>query len=125
MRLISNADLPSASLPGLEHRTLAGNYVGLRHLSVWQQLIAPGGATPPHFHDCEEVVLVRGGSGVVEAADAVHRFESGTTIVIPPGEHHQIVNTGDVPLELVGIFAATPVGVFRPDGAALDLPWHS
>jgi hypothetical protein len=29
------------------------------------------------------------------------------------------------PMELVGIFSATPVGVFEPSGKALDLPWRS
>lgn len=125
MKVISNANLPYERLPGLEHQTLAGGDAGLRHLSVWQQTIVPGGATPPHFHDCEEVVLVRNGSGTVETAGAAHRFGPGTTLVIAPGEHHQIVNTGDAPLDIIGILSASPVGVFNPDGTVIDLPWRS
>jgi hypothetical protein len=45
--------------------------------------------------------------------------------LIPPLEEHQILNTGSTPVELVGIFSATPVGVFEPGGKALDLPWCS
>ena len=47
-----------ASLPGIDHLTLAGGAQGLSSLSVWQQSIDAGEATPPHRHDCEEVVVV-------------------------------------------------------------------
>ena len=125
MRVIDNANLPRSQLPGLDHVTLAGADVGLRGLSVWRQTIDPGGSTPPHFHDCEEVVLVTDGTGAVHGPSGSHTLGSGTTLVFPPLEEHQIVNTGSTPLELVGIFSATPVGVFQPGGAALDLPWRS
>jgi quercetin dioxygenase-like cupin family protein len=125
MRVIDNATLPHAQLPGLDHVTLAGANMGLRKLSVWQQTIAPGGATPHHFHDCEEVVLVAAGTGLVHVLGGSHAFGAGTTLVIPPLEEHQIVNTGGTTMELVGIFSATPVGVFEPGGEALDLPWSS
>ena len=125
MKVIDNATLPHAQLPGLDHVTLAGADMGVRKLSVWQQTIAPGGATPPHFHDCEEVVLVTAGSGAIHVPDGSHRFCAGTTLLIPPLEEHQIVNTGSTPMELVGIFSATPVGVFEPGGESFDLPWRS
>jgi quercetin dioxygenase-like cupin family protein len=125
MKVIDNSSLPHAQLPGLDHVTLAGADVGLRQLSVWQQTIAPGGATPPHFHDCEEVVLVTAGSGTIHVPDGSHTFGAGATLLIPPFEEHQIINTGGAPMELVGIFSATPVGVFEPGGESLDLPWRS
>jgi quercetin dioxygenase-like cupin family protein len=59
MCVIQNSELPRAALPGIEHVTLAGSDNGLNNLSVWKQSVAPGGATPPHRHDCEEVVLIR------------------------------------------------------------------
>ena len=125
MKVIDNATLPHAQLPGLDHVTLAGADVGLRKLSVWQQTIAPGGATPPHFHDCEEVVLVTAGIGAIRVPSGSHTFGAGTTLLIPPLEDQQIVNTGSTPVELAGIFSTTPVGVFEPAGEALDLPWRS
>jgi len=30
-----------------------------------------------------------------------------------------------MPLEIIGVFGATPVGTFLPDGEALALPWRS
>jgi hypothetical protein len=35
------------------------------------------------------------------------------------------VNTGSTKMNLVGIFSATPVRIFEPAGAALELPWSS
>ena len=46
--VIEHAKMPSAELPGLQHRTLAGHDHGLDQLSVWRQTLAPGAATPPH-----------------------------------------------------------------------------
>lgn len=123
MTVIRNADLPRAGLPGLEHATLAGSQNGLKNLSVWRQTVAPGAATPPHRHDCEEVVLVLSGAGALEIGGARHAFGADSTLVLPRNEPHQIFNTGDVPMEIVGIFATTPVEVFLPDGERLDLPW--
>ena len=109
MKVVDNATLPHAQLPGLDHVTLAGADAGLHHLSVWQQTIAPGAATPPHFHDCEEVVMITAGTGVIHLPSSSHTFAAGATLLIPPLEQHQIVNTGSTPMALFGVFSATPV----------------
>jgi len=125
MQIIRNADLPRAALPGLAHVTLAGSKNGLRNLSVWRDSIAPGSATPPHRHDCEEVVLIQAGRGTLHYEGEAHRFGPDTTLVVPRNALHQIVNDGDEPLQLIGIFAMSPVEVFLPDGLPFDLPWAS
>jgi hypothetical protein len=38
---------------------------------------------------------------------------------------HQIINTGDVPLEIVGVFGGSPVKTYLPDGSVLPLPWRT
>jgi mannose-6-phosphate isomerase-like protein (cupin superfamily) len=45
--------------------------------------------------------------------------------VLPASHLHQIFNTGPQPLEIIGVFAATPVATELPDGSALELPWRS
>lgn len=125
MHILPNAGRAGAELPGIEHLTLAGSEHGLSRLSVWRQSMAPGCATPPHQHDCEEVVLVIEGSGHVEIGGETVAFGPDTTLVLPPGVPHKIVNTGSVPLRTVAAFSATPVGTFLPDGAPLALPWKS
>ena len=123
--VIKNEGRAGAALPGIEHLTLAGGEQGLAALSVWRQTMAPGSATPPHQHDCEEVVLVTEGSGEVHIDGAVIAFDPDTTLVLPPNRPHQIFNTGDVPLKTIAAFSATPVGTFLPDGAPIALPWKS
>lgn len=117
---------PNASpIPGLSHQTLAGSQDGLKALSVWVQEIQPRGATPPHRHDCEEVVLITKGSGVVEMEGKRYAFQAPCSLNIPQNAFHQIINTGDTPLETYGIFSMTPVEVFLPNEEKLALPWPS
>ena len=57
---------PEASpIPGVAHATWAAQGDGLTQLSVWRQTLSPGAATPPHSHDCDEVVLCLDGWGEV------------------------------------------------------------
>ena len=85
----------------------------------------PGGGTPPHSHDCDEVVLCLGGAGEVHIDGQAHGFSADCTIVLPKGMLHRIVNVGALPLEILGIFPATPVAVYLPDGQAIEVPWRS
>ena len=112
-------------MPGIAHATWAGAADGLQQLSLWRQTLAPGAATPPHCHDCDEVVLCLAGSGELQVVGRTQRFGADTTLVLPRGSTHQIVNTGDQALEILGIFGATPVGTMLPDGQAIDLPWRT
>ena len=114
-----------AAIPGIAHSTWAGRDDGLQQLSVWRQTLAPGAATPPHSHDCDEVVLCQSGWGELHIDGEVHRFGPDSTVVLPRGRQHQLFSVGPTPLEIVGLFGATPVGTFLPDGQAIDLPWRT
>ncbi|MCD6681293.1 MAG: cupin domain-containing protein [Burkholderiaceae bacterium] len=115
-------DMP---IPGLQHATWAGSDDGLEQMSVWRQTIAPGGATPPHRHDCEEIVLCSSGTGELHIDGQVHPFCAGQTVAVPRNVLHQIFAVGAQPMNLVAVLAATPVDVYLPDGQKLDLPWRS
>lgn len=125
MNVIDQTRPETTALPGIAHATWAGTAEGLSQLSVWRQSLAPGAATPPHRHDCDEVVLCLSGCGDLHVDGAVHRFGADQTVVLPRGRDHQIFNAGPMPLEIIGLFAATPVPVALPDGSTLDLPWRS
>jgi quercetin dioxygenase-like cupin family protein len=112
-------------IPGIEHATWAGRQEGLTQLSVWRQTLAPGACTPPHSHDCDEVVLCSAGSGELHIDGAVHPFKADETLIIPKDKAHQVFNTGASPMDLIGTFGASPVNVFLPDGSRLDLPWRT
>jgi mannose-6-phosphate isomerase-like protein (cupin superfamily) len=124
MQVITNAPPAASPIPGIHHTTLAGSDQGLKQLSIWQQIVAPGGATPPHTHDCEEVVMCTAGRGEVLLGDGRRlEFRANQTLVIPAHELHQILNCGDEPLHSFGVFGRSPVNAFLPDGQVLDLPW--
>ena len=125
MQVIENARRAKFELPGIEHLTLAGAAQGLSRLSMWRQAMAPGSATPPHRHDCEEVVLVLEGRGEVHIAGKPIAFGPDTTLVLPADVPHQIFNTGSVPLVTVAAFSSAPVGTFHPEGVPLALPWET
>ena len=125
MNVIEQTRPVATPIPGIAHATWASAAQGLEQLSVWRQTLAPGAATPPHRHDCDEVVLCLSGLGEVHQDGRAQRFGADTTVVLPKGSVHQLFNVGTQPLELVGIFAATPVAAYLPDGEAIELPWAS
>jgi len=125
MPVIDHRSLEHAALPGIDHVTLAGSSDGLNSLSVWKQSIAPGTATPPHRHDCEEVVICEAGRGAVHIDGRVHAFGPDMTVVIPRNAAHQIFNVGDDTMQVIAVLAASPVAVEFPDGTSLALPWRT
>lgn len=125
MYVIEQARPAAMPLPGIEHATWAGSDEGLQQLSIWRQTMAPGAATPPHSHDCDEVVLCLAGHGELHVDGEVHRFGADCTLVLPRKRTHQIFNVGATPMQTIGIFGASPVVTRMPDGPELDLPWRS
>ena len=84
MHIYSNSTLFAQLLPGIAHRTLAGPEHGLRALEVWSQRIDANAATPPHRHDCEEVVVVLEGEGTLSLRGTERHFQSGDTLILLP-----------------------------------------
>ncbi len=96
---------------------------GMHSLEVWSQSIEPGGATPPHRHDCEEVVVVQAKAPLMMHGTE-SRFRSGDTVLLPRNDVHQLINTGSGPLRLIAPFSMAPVQVELPDGTPSALPWQ-
>jgi quercetin dioxygenase-like cupin family protein len=124
-KIIEQTRPETTAIPGVAHRTWASAADGLSQISIWRQRLAAGSATPPHSHDCDEVVLCLGGWGEVHSDGQVQRFGTDTTVILPKNRVHQLFNVGPMPLELIGVFGATPVSTLLPDGAAIQLPWSS
>lgn len=123
MNVIAQHRPEATPLPGIAHATWASQAQGLSQISMWRQALAPGAATPPHRHDCDEVVLCLAGSGELHVGGKAYRFGADETIVLPRDQEHQIFNTGSVPLEMLAVFGSTPVATRLPDGSPIDLPW--
>jgi mannose-6-phosphate isomerase-like protein (cupin superfamily) len=116
LAVIDNSTIQQFTLPGIVHQTLAGQKDGLKGTEVWMQTIEPGGETPVHYHDCEEVIVILQGSGRVSIEGKNTGFGPNTTLIIPPEEVHQVVNSGNEVVFLIAAFSSTPVRVFTPEG---------
>lgn len=125
MSVIEQRPPEPTAIEGVAHATWAGQAQGLQQLSVWRQSLAPGAGTPPHQHDCDEVVICLGGEGELHADGQRQRFGAHSTLILPRGRVHQFFNVGLQPLETLGIFGQSPVPTRQPDGALLPLPWLS
>lgn len=125
MSVIEQRPPEPTAIEGVAHATWAGQAQGLQQLSVWRQSLAPGAGTPPHQHDCDEVVICLGGEGELLADGQRQRFGAHSTLILPRGRVHQFLNVGSQPLETLGIFGQSPVPTRQPDGALLPLPWLS
>lgn len=123
MTVTKNVQRQLFTLPGLAHQTLAGQADGLAGVEVWLQTIAPGGETPVHWHECEEVVVVLRGAGCLTVAGEATEFGADTTLIVPPHTVHQIVNTADDDMLIVAVLSETPARVFSVDDKLLALPW--
>jgi quercetin dioxygenase-like cupin family protein len=97
----------------------AGN--GLTRFSVWKQSIAPGAASPPHRHACEEVIVVQAGHGRRLRGGTKHSFGPDTALIVLPGVPHPLFNVGDDAPEIIAVLGMTPVEVVFPGGEPLSL----
>jgi quercetin dioxygenase-like cupin family protein len=123
MNARTDFDLTPALLPGIAHRTLAGPEHGMKGFEVWMQSLDAGAATPPHRHDCEEVVVVLEGEVTMHLDGRAKRFAAGETLIVPPDAEHQLVNSGESPLRIMAVFGMAPVRATFPDGTPIALPW--
>jgi mannose-6-phosphate isomerase-like protein (cupin superfamily) len=61
---------------------------------VLEETYDPRGHVPPHYHDCEEILVFLEGEGIVFISQDPRSVAAGTTIVVPPGKPHCLYNTG-------------------------------
>jgi len=61
-----------------------------------------GGQTTAHYHpQTEEIYYILEGKGRMQIAEEQRNVGPGDAIAIPPGQMHQITNTGDVQLKFL------------------------
>src|SRR5205814_3259400 len=86
---------------GCQVRWLLGEKDGTPTFAMRQFDVAPGGYTPRHSHPYEHEVFVLEGRGVVLEGDVEHSLKAGDFVFVTPGEVHQFLNTGSVPLKFL------------------------
>ena len=74
----------------------------IRNQSLAEARLPPGARTAPHYHpQTEEIYYILAGQGQMRIGDQTAPVLPGDAIAIPPGQVHQITNTGDQPLVLL------------------------
>jgi uncharacterized cupin superfamily protein len=81
----------------------AGTWGGGHPFDLQTRRIPPGKSVCPfHLHFAQwELFLVRSGRGMVRAGGERHEVRTGDVFLHPPGEAHQLLNTGDTDLEVL------------------------
>ncbi|MGE0608037.1 MAG: cupin domain-containing protein [Pirellulales bacterium] len=71
----------------------------IRKQSLAEARVAPGQTTTAHYHpQTEEIYFLLAGQGRMRLGNELRDVVPGDAIAIPPGETHQITNTGTEPL---------------------------
>jgi mannose-6-phosphate isomerase-like protein (cupin superfamily) len=71
----------------------------IRRQSLAEARVGIGASTQAHYHvRTEEIYYITSGSGEMRLGDEVRQVRVGDAVAIPPGQKHQIRNTGEVPL---------------------------
>ncbi len=63
-----------------------------------------GGQVPWHNQQQEEVYFVLSGQGEMCLGDRKETLQAGQAVFIPPGQYHQLTNTGDEILKMIYVY---------------------
>jgi mannose-6-phosphate isomerase-like protein (cupin superfamily) len=77
---------------------------GVEELTFSHAILPPNGRTDYHVHDRPELIYVVSGTGICVHEGEQTIVRQDVALWVPKGEHHQLVNTGDVPLKLATVF---------------------
>ena len=94
---------PFTTLDGSTIREIVGPaWTPARNQSLAEATVPVGGRTIAHYHRAaEELYFFTAGRGRMTLGDDERDVAAGDCIVIPPGEIHTLVNTGEEPLVLL------------------------
>ena len=113
--------------PGLTYRSSCRNISvalgGIRNAGTWGgghpfdlqvRRIPPGASVCPfHSHFAQwELFVVQAGAGTVRAGNERHAVRTGDVFVHPPGEAHQLINSGANDLEVLIVADNPPLDAF-------------
>ena len=86
---------------GVTGRVVIGKADGASNFCMRVFELTPGGHTPLHTHDWEHEIFFHSGNGGVFQEGKWVGIGSGSVVLIPSNEQHQIKNTGADPLIFV------------------------
>jgi quercetin dioxygenase-like cupin family protein len=115
-------DIPVHELPGNRLRGLATPGRGSTEIMLWNHRAEAGGASPPHWHDHDQVIYVVSGSGRVVVGEGEHAVRAGDVIVAPANIPHQVHASTNEALDTI-VAMLPSLRTYAPDGAEIDQPW--
>jgi mannose-6-phosphate isomerase-like protein (cupin superfamily) len=72
--------------------------------SLMHGRVAPGGEITTHTHEIEtELVYVLAGSAAMTMGNDTFPLRAGSSLLIPAGMPHSVVNDGDIDFEMIAI----------------------
>jgi quercetin dioxygenase-like cupin family protein len=123
--VIHSEELPVNELAaGNRLRGLATRSLGSSEVALWNHVLDPGAEVPLHWHDHDQVIYVRSGSGRVIVGDEEVAVTAGDVVVAPGHIPHQVCAAAE---EALDTLVAMPAALksFRPDGSDIETPWHA
>lgn len=91
---VSPTHFDNEAAKGVAGRVVAGHADGANNFCMRIFEIIPGGYTPKHAHPWEHEMFIHLGTGEIYGNGKWNPIEKGNVIFMPPGEEHQVKNTG-------------------------------
>jgi quercetin dioxygenase-like cupin family protein len=110
MKIRHYRDVPAAEpMPGVKKRVVIGPDEGATNFIMRVFEVAAGFTSPDHAHPWEHEVFILAGEGAARDKDGKETpIGEGSTLFLPAGEKHCLINTGKEPLRFICII---PTGV--------------
>jgi len=108
LKIVNASEEKGVEIPAPYRRQIkvlfAPDKEGVEELTFSHAILPTGGRTDYHVHDRPELIYVVSGVGICvhEGQETIVRQD--VALWVPKGEHHQLINTGDVPLKLATVF---------------------
>ncbi|MCB1116902.1 MAG: cupin domain-containing protein [Chlamydiia bacterium] len=121
--VIDHTTLPEFGKAGAMLKGLATPQLGAKQYEVWHSTLAPGGCTPIHTHETEEIAIYIKGKGKAIVGGKEIFFEAPCTVIYPADVEHQVFNTGDEPSDHILILGIDST-IVDQDQVVMHLPWR-
>jgi quercetin dioxygenase-like cupin family protein len=104
-RLRQQPDISARPFEGGAVQWLVDGALGAQHVMSYRLVVDPGSSTSHSHAAAEEALYVLQGEGEIRVEDEANVVMPGRAVYVPQGAEHSYVNTGAVPLVIVGAMA--------------------